>query len=86
MSSRELVELVSEYPWMSVIIVTRELMVTMLRGFGEAKGQDYSSKFVGKAKLCVQTGVLAGVLLALSHLQGQVWFSYVRDAGLLVAV
>lgn len=68
-------------PWVAVVIVVRELMVSMLRGFGEASGRDYSARFIGKVKLCVQTGFLIAVLLILSHLRHYSWVAYVRDLG-----
>ena len=68
-------------PWVASVIVIRELMVSMLRGFGESSGKDYSSRFIGKVKLCYQTGFLIAVLLILSHLRDYSWLAYVRDLG-----
>lgn len=72
--------------WMSLVIVGRELLVSMLRAFIEARGSDYSAQFTGKVKLCVQAGVLIVVLFILAHLRSHTWASYVRDTAVLVAV
>jgi len=73
-------------PWVAAVIVIRELMVSMLRGFGESSGRDYSARYIGKVKLCVQTGFLIAVLLILSHLRDYSWVAYVRDLGTIGVV
>lgn len=47
-------------PWMAVVIVGRELVVTALRSFVEAGGGDFSAKWLGKQKMgwqCVAAGL-----------------------------
>jgi CDP-diacylglycerol--glycerol-3-phosphate 3-phosphatidyltransferase len=41
-------------PWMVVVIVGRELLVTALRSFIEEKGGDFSAKWSGKIKMVLQ--------------------------------
>ncbi len=41
-------------PWMAVVIVGRELLVTALRTFVEQQGGDFSAKWVGKWKMALQ--------------------------------
>ena len=41
-------------PWMVVVIVGRELLVTALRSFFEERGSDFSAKFSGKLKMLLQ--------------------------------
>lgn len=51
--------------WMTVLIVSRELLVTALRGQVEEKGMDFSAKWAGKIKMvlqCVAAGTSLGVL------------------------
>lgn len=40
--------------WMVVIIVSREMLVSGLRGFSESKGTPYAANYWGKAKMLVQ--------------------------------
>jgi CDP-diacylglycerol---glycerol-3-phosphate 3-phosphatidyltransferase len=49
-------------PWMVVVIVGRELLVTVLRSFLEERGSDFSAKMSGKLKMVLQC-VAAGVCL-----------------------
>ncbi len=49
-------------PWMVVVIVGRELLVTALRSFLEERGSDFSAKFSGKLKMVLQC-VAAGTAL-----------------------
>jgi CDP-diacylglycerol--glycerol-3-phosphate 3-phosphatidyltransferase len=41
-------------PWMAVVIVGRELLVTALRSFLEQQGADFSATLSGKLKMVVQ--------------------------------
>ena len=49
-------------PWMVMVIVGRELLVTALRSFIEDRGSDFSAKMSGKLKMVLQC-VAAGVCL-----------------------
>jgi len=54
-------------PWMVVVIVGRELLVTSLRAFVESSGGDFSAKWLGKLKMILQC---AAIILALLYLSG----------------
>ena len=41
-------------PWMAVVIVGREMLVTVLRSFIEQKGGDFSARMAGKLKMVFQ--------------------------------
>ena len=49
-------------PWMVVVIVGRELLVTALRSFIEDRGSDFSAKMSGKLKMVFQC-IAAGTCL-----------------------
>lgn len=53
-------------PWMVVVIVGRELLVTALRSFIEDHGSDFSAKMSGKLKMVLQC-VAAGTCLFWLH-------------------
>ncbi len=63
--------LVAEYPesgiaaWMAVVVVARELLVTVIRSFFEGEGIDFSANMVGKLKMVFQCGAVIASLMAL---------------------
>lgn len=53
-------------PWMVTLVLTRELLVSAIRSYSEAQGQDFGANWVGKLKMfsqsfaaCTVLGVLA---------------------------
>ena len=54
-------------PWMVIVIIGRELLVTSLRAFVEGAGGDFSAKWIGKLKMVLQC---AAIVLALLYLAG----------------
>lgn len=53
--------------WMVVVIVGRELLVTMLRSLIEQQGSDFSAKMAGKLKMVFQCVAAAASLFYLSY-------------------
>lgn len=53
-------------PWMVVVIVGRELLITALRSFFEERGSDFSAKMSGKLKMLLQCVAAAAALLYLA--------------------
>jgi CDP-diacylglycerol--glycerol-3-phosphate 3-phosphatidyltransferase len=58
--------------WMVVLVVSRELLVTGIRGMVEATGQKFGADWFGKLKMGLQCAVLLGVF----------WIQWWRTAGL----
>lgn len=56
-------------PWMVVLIIGRELLVSSLRGFTESQGQAYAASKSGKAKMIVQSITVPVLLLMVAHPQ-----------------
>ena len=54
-------------PWMAVVVVGREMLVTALRGFIEQSGGDFSAKFAGKLKMVFQCVAAGASLVALMY-------------------
>ncbi|MCH7725201.1 MAG: CDP-diacylglycerol--glycerol-3-phosphate 3-phosphatidyltransferase [Planctomycetes bacterium] len=52
--------------WMVVIILSREMFVTSLRGFLEQHGKDFSASFSGKIKMIAQCVAVTASLLSLA--------------------
>jgi len=55
------------YPWMVVLILGRELLVTAIRGFMESEGIAFGASWSGKAKMILQSIVIPILLLSIAH-------------------
>ena len=55
--------------WMAVVVVGRELLVTVLRSMIEGAGGDFSAKMAGKLKMWFQCIAVGACLVALALLQ-----------------
>ncbi len=80
-------------PWMVVIVLGREMLVTSLRGFLEQRGADFSASFSGKLKMLLQCVAATAAILSMhppiaEWSAGGVPFTAVRDLllWLMVAV
>lgn len=82
------VNLTSVQPWMVVVILSRELLVSAVRAHAEGEGQEFGASWVGKLKMfiqsaavCVVLGQLAWNLTSLAPLRtGVVWLTVVITA------
>lgn len=54
-------------PWMVVIIIARELLVTGLRGFSESRGLAFGADAFGKAKTVIQMSTAVWILFFVAH-------------------
>jgi len=55
-------------PWMAVVVVARELAVTVIRSFLEGEGVDFSAKMAGKLKMVFQCVAVVASLITLASL------------------
>jgi CDP-diacylglycerol--glycerol-3-phosphate 3-phosphatidyltransferase len=53
------------YPWMVVLILGRELLVTSIRAMMESEGRDFSADWWGKAKMILQACIIPFILVVL---------------------
>ena len=54
------------HPWMVVVVLGRELLVTSLRGLIEAQGRDFSATWSGKWKMVLQSVAVPLILLTVA--------------------
>lgn len=54
--------------WMVVLIISRELLVSGLRGFSESGGKPFAANYWGKAKMIVQSITVPTILMSLGRL------------------
>lgn len=78
-------------PWMVVIVLGREMLVTSLRGFLETQGADFSATASGKLKMFLQCAAITVSLLSLDTLfaswsMAGISFAQLRDVLLWVMV
>ncbi len=68
------------YPWMVVLILLRELLVTSIRAAMESKGLDFSARWAGKWKMILQS-VTVPLVLAVVWIDPlrHPWTGVVRD-------
>ncbi len=63
-------------PWMAVLVVGRELLVTSLRGIIEGGGGDFSATASGKWKMVLQCIAVVASLWYLSIAQPPTWLAW----------
>lgn len=65
-SSTSTLQVSGVYPWMVVLILGRELLITSLRGLVEGEGGDFSAIWAGKWKMIAQSIAIPLILLVLA--------------------
>ena len=58
------------YAWMAVVVMGREMLVTVLRTMVEQSGGDFSAKMAGKLKMVFQCLAVGASLVVLMKMQG----------------
>ncbi|NIA20922.1 MAG: hypothetical protein GWP05_02890 [Anaerolineaceae bacterium] len=81
------VSLTGVQTWMVVVILSREFLVTGIRGWSESRGQAFKSTVCGKVKMSLQNVAIVYVLLFVAHLrQAGPWARQSRDVLLWATV
>jgi CDP-diacylglycerol---glycerol-3-phosphate 3-phosphatidyltransferase len=65
-------------PWMVVMVVSREFIITSLRSFMENMGAKFGAEWLGKIKMVLQCAALFAIFVALYE-QNDLWFMWARD-------
>jgi CDP-diacylglycerol--glycerol-3-phosphate 3-phosphatidyltransferase len=92
-SPERLTNITGVQPWMVVVILLRELLVSAIRSFSEAQGDSFAATWVGKLKMfiqaatvCVVLGVLAWYPESLAWLRiTAVWLTVVATGLSIIA-
>ncbi len=72
--------------WMVVVILSRELLVSAVRGYSESQGIKFAATPAGKIKMFVQSVAICTVLFQLANLQGRAWAAYTKISMVWLAV
>lgn len=54
-------------PWMTVVVLTREFLVTGLRSFSESRSTPFEAEYAGKVKMVLQSALVGWLLFALGN-------------------
>ena len=60
--SRANVNITDVQPWMVVVILTRELLVSAVRSHAESTGQEFGASWFGKVKMFIQSATVCFIL------------------------
>ena len=79
---RQAAQLTGVYPWMVVVMLLREFLVTGLRGMVESAGVKFGANWFGKAKMILQSvGVpILLVVVVVGDRHETAWLTWARDA------
>jgi CDP-diacylglycerol---glycerol-3-phosphate 3-phosphatidyltransferase len=74
-------------PWMIVVVVARELIITGLRSFLENEGANFGAEWLGKIKMGLQCAALFAIFLALEVKENALvqWTSLILVWAMLVS-
>lgn len=67
------------HPWMAVVLIAREFLITSIRGLAESKGIDFRADWAGKIKMIVQCIAVAAVIVDLAVVGHVPWVRMTRD-------
>ena len=85
-ASNARVNVTGVHPWMAVVVIAREFLVTSIRGLAEARRLNFGADWAGKIKMVVQCVAVGAVIMDMV-LIGQVrWVHVVRDISIWVTV
>ena len=73
-------------PWMVVVLVAREFLITSIRGLAEAQGVAFRADWAGKIKMFTQSVAAAAVLVDLALINKVGWVHMTRDIAIWVTV
>ncbi len=74
------------YPWMAVVLIAREFLITSIRGLAESRGIDFRADWAGKIKMITQSFAISAVLVDLAVSGSIGWIRIVRDISIWTTV
>jgi CDP-diacylglycerol--glycerol-3-phosphate 3-phosphatidyltransferase len=74
------------HPWMAVVLIAREFLITSIRGLAEAQGINFRADWAGKIKMFTQSFAIGAVLVDLALAGSTEWVRTVRDIAIWTTV
>ena len=72
--------------WMVILLLAREVFVTVIRSVSESKGKEFGATWAGKVKMFLQSFAIGTVLIYIGHHQLERWALIFRDTAVWVAI
>ena len=73
-------------PWMAVVLIGREFLITGIRGLAESRGIDFRADWAGKIKMGVQCVAVGAVLFNVATHWSMAWVWWVRDLSIWITL
>ncbi len=73
-------------PWMAVVIIAREFIISGIRGYSESLGKAFPAIPIGKFKMLVQCFAIGTILFCLAWLPQTYWAFWVKVISVWLAV
>lgn len=74
------------HPWMAVVLIAREFLITSIRGLAESRGINFKADWAGKIKMFTQSFAIGAVLVDLAIAGSEPWVRTVRDIAIWTTV
>jgi len=74
------------HPWMAVVLIAREFLITSIRGLAESRGIDFRADWAGKIKMIVQSVAVGAVLVDLALAGNVEWVRLTRDIAIWTTI
>lgn len=85
-AGKSLVTVTGVLPWMAVVLIGREFLITSIRGLAESRGINFRADWAGKIKMFSQSFAVGAVMVDLALLQKVAWVHIVRDIAIWITV
>ncbi len=69
-------------PWMAVVLIGREFLITSIRGLAESRGIDFRADWAGKIKMFTQSIAIGAILVDLATIDRVRWMHVTRDVAI----
>ncbi len=73
-------------PWMVVVLIAREFLITSIRGLAEAQGVDFRADWAGKVKMFTQSVAAGAILVDLALISQVPWVHVTRNVAIWTTV
>ncbi len=73
-------------PWMAVVLIGREFLITGIRGLAESKGIDFRADWAGKIKMAVQCIAVGAIIVDVIYFGKVPWVHLTRDLAIWVTL
>jgi CDP-diacylglycerol--glycerol-3-phosphate 3-phosphatidyltransferase len=73
-------------PWMAVVLLAREFLITSIRGLAEAQGFNFRADWAGKIKMFTQSLAAGAVMVDLALYSRVMWVHVTRDVAIWTTI